>query len=75
MPARQYLLQALPTALAVLNLYSEAGREGYDTLTRSAHAPSSKDAGSLYSPDCRQAMSSENHSAMSLHRYSGYVGF
>ncbi len=42
MPARQYLLQALPTALAALNLYSEAGREGYVTLTRSAYAPSSK---------------------------------
>jgi len=37
-PARQYLLQALPTALAALNLYSEAEREGYVTLTRSAHA-------------------------------------
>ncbi len=38
MPARQYLLQALPSALQALNLYSEAEREGYDTLTRSAHA-------------------------------------
>jgi hypothetical protein len=37
-PARQYLLQALPSALEALNLYSEAEREGYDTLTPSAHA-------------------------------------
>ncbi len=32
------LLQALPMAIEVLNLYSEAEREGYDTVTRSAHA-------------------------------------
>ena len=38
MPARQYLLQALPIALEALNLFSEAQREGYVTLTRSAHA-------------------------------------
>ncbi len=38
MPARQYLLQALPIALEALNAYSEAEREGYDTVTRSAHA-------------------------------------
>ena len=38
MPARQYLLQALPVALEALNVYSEAEREGYVTLTRSAHA-------------------------------------
>src|SRR5215204_3857102 len=38
MPARQYLLQALPIALQALNLFSEAEREGYVTLTRSAHA-------------------------------------
>jgi len=38
MPARQYLLQAVPVALQALNLYSEAQREGYVTLTRSAHA-------------------------------------
>ena len=31
MPARQYLLQALPIALEVLNVYSEAQREGYLT--------------------------------------------
>ena len=31
MPARQYLLQALPIALQALNLYSEAQREGYVT--------------------------------------------
>jgi hypothetical protein len=37
-PARQYLLQALPVALEVLNVYSEAQREGYDTVTRSAPA-------------------------------------
>jgi len=37
-PARQYLLQALPIALEALNLFSEAQREGYVTLTRSAHA-------------------------------------
>jgi len=37
-PAQQYLLQALPIALEALNLFSEAQREGYDTLTRSAHA-------------------------------------
>jgi hypothetical protein len=33
-PARQYLLQALPIALEVLNVYSEAQREGYVALTR-----------------------------------------
>jgi hypothetical protein len=38
MPTRQYLLPALPVALEALNLYSEAAREGYVTLTRSAHA-------------------------------------
>jgi len=38
MPAQQYLLQALPIALEAPNLYSEAQREGYDTLTPSAHA-------------------------------------
>ena len=38
MPARQYLLQALPVCLQALNVYSEAQREGYVTLTRSAHA-------------------------------------
>ncbi len=38
MPARQYLLQALPVALQALNVYSEAQREGYVTVTRSAHA-------------------------------------
>jgi hypothetical protein len=38
MPARQYLLQALPIALEALNVYSEAEREGYVTVTRSAHA-------------------------------------
>ena len=38
MPARQYLLQALPIALEVLDLFSEAQREGYGTVTRSAHA-------------------------------------
>ena len=32
------MLQALPIALQALNLFSEAGREGYVTLTRSAHA-------------------------------------
>jgi len=37
-PARQYLLQALPVALQALNLYSEAQHEGYVMLTRSAHA-------------------------------------
>jgi hypothetical protein len=36
-PARQFLLQALPIALQALNLYSEAEREGYVTLTGSAH--------------------------------------
>jgi len=35
MPAQQYLLQALPIALEALNLFSEAQREGYGTLTRS----------------------------------------
>jgi len=35
MPARQYLLQALPIALEALNLFSEAQREGYVTVTRS----------------------------------------
>ncbi len=38
MPARQYLLQALPVALEALNVYSEAEREGYVTVTHSAHA-------------------------------------
>ncbi len=38
MPARQYLLQALPVGLATLNVYSEAQRKGYVTLTRLAHA-------------------------------------
>jgi hypothetical protein len=37
-PARQYLLQGIPIALQALNVYSEAQREGYVTLTRSAHA-------------------------------------
>jgi len=37
-PARQYLLQALPIALEALDLYSEAEREGCVMLTRSAHA-------------------------------------
>jgi len=37
-PARQYLLQALPIALEALNVYSEAEREGCVMLTRSAHA-------------------------------------
>jgi hypothetical protein len=56
-PARQYLLQALPVALEALNVYSEAEREGYVTLTRSAHATVvSKGAGSLYSPNCRQGV-------------------
>src|SRR5215203_6556109 len=32
------MLQALPIALQAINLFSEAQREGYDTLTRSAHA-------------------------------------
>jgi len=57
MPAQQYLLQALPIALQALNLFSEAEREGYGTVTRSAHAPSSKGEGPprcLYSPNCRQ---------------------
>jgi hypothetical protein len=58
-PARQYLLQGLPIALEALNVYSEAQREGYATLTRSAHAPSSKGAGSLYTPNCRQDVFSE----------------
>jgi hypothetical protein len=58
-PARQYLLQALPIAIEVLNLYSEAEREGYLTRTLSAHAPSSKGAGSLYSSNCRQYVFSE----------------
>ena len=38
MPARRYLLRALPNALQALNVYSEAQREGYDTVTRSAPA-------------------------------------
>ncbi len=38
MPARQYLLQALPVALHALNVYCEAQRKGYVTLTCSAHA-------------------------------------
>jgi hypothetical protein len=59
--ARQYLLQALPSALQALNVYSEAEREGYVTLTRSAYAPNSKGAGSLYSPNCRQGPFSEAH--------------
>jgi hypothetical protein len=37
-PARQYLLQALPVALHALNVYCEAQRKGYVTLTCSAHA-------------------------------------
>ncbi len=38
MPARHYLLQALPVALEALNAYSEAVREVYVRDTRSAHA-------------------------------------
>ena len=38
MPTRRYLLQALPIALQALNVNSEVEREGYVTLTRSAHA-------------------------------------
>ena len=33
MPGRQYLLQALPSALEVLNVYSEAEREGCVAVT------------------------------------------
>ncbi len=46
MPAQQYLLQTLPVALQALNLYSEAEREGYVMLTRSAHASVARVRGS-----------------------------
>ena len=74
MPARQYLLQALPVALATLNVYSEAQRKGYVTLTGSAHAPSSKGAGSLYSPACRQGSFSEVRIAQALVGYPSRPG-
>jgi hypothetical protein len=61
-PARRYLLRALPNALQALNFYSEAQREGYDTVTRSASC-SSKGQGQprcLYSPGCRQKLSEKS---------------
>jgi hypothetical protein len=59
-PARQYLLQVLPTALEALNFYSEAQRKGYVRLTCSAHASVARvRAPTGYSSNCRQGQFSE----------------
>ena len=73
MPARQYLLQVLPIALQALDLFSEAQREGYVTVTRAAHAAVvSKGQGlprCLYSPQQSLSKNPSPRSTASSHSW------